>query len=186
MLQVCLFWVSYQRRKMLQNNLFWFLINAEIFFFDFFQLPQSASEKLVFGFLSAPENASEFFLLVFYQRCLVLPKYFFRIAFSAAELLFLVSYQRRKKVQNYFFWFIINASKCFRIVFFLVSYQPRKVLQKYLFFGFLSAPENALELLSFSFSSTLLSSAELLFLVFINAMKCCRITSYWFITNAAK
>ena len=136
MLQVCLFWVSYQRRKMLQNNLFWFLINAEIFFFDFFQLPQSASEKLVFGFLSAPENASEFFLLVFYQRCLVLPKYFFRIAFSAAELLFLVSYQRRKKVQNYFFWFIINASKCFRIVF---------------FFGFLSTPQSASEILVFRF-----------------------------------
>ena len=36
-----------------------------------------------------------------------------------------------------------------------------------------------------SFLSTLLSSAELLFLVLINAAKCWRITSFWFRTNAA-
>ena len=74
----------------------------------------------------------------------------------------------------------------FSRIIFLVCYQRRNVLQKYLFFGFLSAPENALELFSFSFSSTLLSSAELLFLVFINAAKCWRFTSFRFLDNAAK
>ena len=157
------FFVCYQRRKVLQKYLF----------FGSLSTPQRASELI---FLSMMLKSAELFFMVSYQRRKVLQ-----------NSISLVSDQRHKVLQNNLFLFLVNVARCCRnfcgslstpqggaeLLFFM----PQSA-SDILVFRFLSAPENALELLSFSFSSTLLSSAELLFLVFINAMKCCRITSY--------
>ena len=76
---------------------------------------------------------------------------------SAAELLFLCCLSAPQSTAEVLFWFLINAATCSELHFFLVSYQRQKTFQNYFFIN-------------------LLSSAELFFLVPINAAKCFRIT----------
>ena len=76
----------------------------------------------------------------------------------------LISYQRREVLENYFFGFLSAPQTAAELLFGFLS-MPKTAAEKNFFFGFSSTPQSASELNVYGFLSTLLCSAELLFLV---------------------
>ena len=182
-LQKYFFLISYQRRKLLQNCFFWFLINPakcfrikflffsstmlssqEPFYLVCYQRRKVLQKYLFFGFLSTPQRASEFFFISDAKICRIVFYGLLSTPKSASEFHFLVSDQRHKVLQNNLILFVVIAARCCRNFFGSLS-TPQNYFSlmpqsasEILVFGFSSAPENASELLSLCFLSTLLSS----------------------------